>query len=582
MKNKKARLALLGVAFLAAFQGTGAVFAAGEPQLTKPVNITKDDLNPQRTYGGPHILVHPDDPDIMMAGFIEFRARKCGVARSTDGGRSWRILESTPYIASQPYCLANNSNIFHAPLAWGRDNALYLATHAWDESTRTQTSVIVAKSTDLGDSWTTVFARDARTTSGQDQENDRPVTGFLVDRKSGNQDIVYVMYRRAFTNRTAPNASPQQVVLSISRDGGKTFEDPVVAIGNVYEDPAVRQAALTGRTTTTAGPGTTTTVPAAGSLATRPDAIENYGVSSNGQGLTMDEDGNLYVAYMSEVANLIGGAPPRAIMASKSTDKGKTWTSTMAVPFSYEQAQNVRNAWTPGGGPNGTLHMVWEWRTPPDLGAYADVGYVRSTDGGATWSTPRRITDDDKSKLAPKALPEIMAAPNGRLDAVWWDTRDEPGIQRSQDVYYAYSNDDGETWSRNIRVTDQTIDRRYGVWANNFDQNSPPALESTNAFAIVGWDDTRFSTGPEGELQLQNPVLAGEGIGGGVQDMFMAGVQFEEIGGGVSSAAKIALAGVVGLVAVGLILLLVGMAGRRGSGPPTPTTTTGRAPAEVS
>ena len=79
----------------------------------------------------------------------------------------------------------------------------------------------------------TVFARDARTTSGNDQENDRPVTGFVVDRKSGSQDIVYVMYRRAYTNRLAPNASPQEAAVSISRDGGRTFEEPVRAIGNV-------------------------------------------------------------------------------------------------------------------------------------------------------------------------------------------------------------------------------------------------------------------------------------------------------------------------------------------------------------
>ena len=46
----------------------------------------------------------------------------------------------------------------------------------------------------------------------------------------------------------------------------------------------------------------------------------------------------------------------------------------------------------------------------------------------------------------------------------------------------------------NIRMSDQTIDRRYGVWGNNFDQNSPPAVP-TNQFAIMGWDDTRFSTG---------------------------------------------------------------------------------------
>jgi len=577
MMKKMARLAVLGLAFVAAAQGAGSAFAASEPQLTKPVNITKEDLNPQRTYGGPYILVHPDDPDIMVAGFIEFRARKCGVARSTDGGQSWKILEAAPEIKSQPYCQAANSNIFHAPLAWGRDNALYLATHAWDESTRTQTSVIVAKSTDLGDTWNTVFARDARTTSGADQENDRPVTGFVVDRKSGSQDIVYVMYRRAYTNRTAPNAAPQQPVLAISRDGGKTFEEPVSAVGNVYQDPAVRQQGLTARTTVPAGPGvTTTTAPPADSLAARPDAVENFGASSNGQGLVLYNKGNLYVTFMSEIANVSGA--PRAIIASKSTDKGKTWTSNVAVPFSYEQAQNVRNAWTPGGGPNGTLHIVWEWRYPGQLSSYADVGYIRSTDGGATWSKPRRIADDDQTKLAGKFLPMLNVAPNGRLDAVWWDTRDDPGI-RGQDVYYAYSEDDGETWSKNIRVTDQTIDRRFGVWANNFDQNSPPALASTNEFAMVGWDDTRYSTGEEGKLILDDPVKV-QGIGGGVQDMFVAGVQFEAIGGGASSAAKVALAGVVGLLAVGLILLLVGMAGRRGEGAGA-STSTSKTPAGV-
>ena len=553
--------------------------AAGPPQLTKPVNATKADLNPQRTYSAPYLLVSPDDPDIIVGGFIEFRARRCGLIRSTDGGASWRILEATPEIKSQPYCLANNSNIFHAPLAWGKDNALYLATHAWDETTRTQTSVILAKSTDLGDSWTTVFARDARTTSGENQENDRPVTGLTVD-SSGAEDVVYVLYRRAFQNRSAPNAAPQEPVLAISRNGGKTFDEPVSAIGTVYEDTAVRELALTNRTTTTAGPGTTTTIPPAGSLASTPNNIKNYGASSNGQGLTLDDKGNVYVAYMSEVVNLSGGAPPRAIMASKSADKGKTWTSVMAVPFSYEQAQNVRNAWTPGGGPNGTLHMVWEWRHPGHLTAYADVGYIRSTDGGVTWSAPRSIADDDPAKLNGKFLPMLSVAPNGRLDAAWWDTRDDPGI-RANDVYYAYSEDDGQTWSKNIRVSEQTIDRRFGVWGNNFDQNSPPALASTNQFALLGWDDTRYSRGPDGEVILDNPIN-NEGIGGGVQDIFVAAVQFEKVGGGTSNTAQVILAGVLGLLAVGVILLAVGFLERRRSGGARSATTSSRKSAGVS
>ena len=561
---------------MAVMPGAGA---AGPPQLTKPVNATKADLNPQRTYGAPGLAVNPNNSDIIVGGFIEYRARKCGVIRSTDAGATWRVLESTPEIKSQPYCQAANSNIFQADVAWGRDNALYLATHAWDETTRTQTSIIVAKSTDLGDTWSTVFARDARTTSGDTQENNRPVTGFVVDRKSGSQDTVYVMYRRAYPNRTAPNAAPQEPVLAISRDGGKTFEEPVSALGNVYEDAKVRENGMSSVTTVAPAPGaTTTTAPPAGSQAANPTDIRNFGASSNGQGLVMDDDGNLYVTYMSDIANVNGEG--RAIMASKSTDRGKTWTSVMAVPFSHEQAQNPRNAWTPGGGPNGTLHIVWEWRKPATLTAYANVGYIRSTDGGATWSEPRAITDDDPNQFNGKFLPILSVAPNGRLDAAWWDTRDDPGI-RSNDVYYAYSEDDGQTWSKNMRISDQTIDRRFGVWGNNFDQNSPPSLASTNQFAVLAWDDTRFSRGEDGKVVLESPV-GSEGIGGGVQDIFVSAVQFEEIGAGTSRTAQIVLAGVIGLLAVGLILLAVGMLGRRGGSPEAPATTRGKTEAGVS
>ncbi|MFP5317134.1 MAG: hypothetical protein ACLGI2_02440 [Acidimicrobiia bacterium] len=563
MTRKSAkRLAALAAAG-AMLVAHGAALAADEPlRLTKPVNATKADLSPGRTYSPPGFAVHPDNPKIIVGGFIEFRARQCGVIRSTDGGETWRILDSNPAINTQPYCQAANSNIFHAPVAFGRDGTLYLATHAWDETTRTQTSIIVARSDDLGDNWTTVFARDARTTRDADQENNRPVTGLYVDRESGSEDTVYVLYRRAFTNRTAPNAFPQHPMVAISRDGGRTFEEPVSALGNPYASEQVRQQALTTRTTNTTAPGATTTIPPEGSAAATPSKLENFGASSNGQGLTADDDGNLYVTYMSEIAN-VGGAP-RAIVVSKSTDQGRTWQGVLARPFTYENAQNPRIAWSPGGGPNGTVHVVWEWRHPGELNTYADVGYIRSTDGGQTFSEPRRLADDDQSKLFGKYLPNIEVSPNGRVDAVWWDLRDDPGI-RGMDVYYAYSEDDGVTWSKNYRITDQTIDRRFGVWGNNFDQNSPPSLASTNEYAVIAWDDTRLSRGEAGVVAPENPVDT-QGIGGGVQDIFVSQVQFEALGGGASRATKAILAGVIGLLAVGLILTLVAWSSKRKAG----------------
>ncbi|MGI8808146.1 MAG: hypothetical protein ACR2KK_09955 [Acidimicrobiales bacterium] len=96
----------------------------------------------------------------------------------------------------------------------------------------------------------------------------------------------------------------------------------------------------------------------------------------------------------------------------------------------------------------------------------------------------------------------------------------------------------------------------------------------------MGWDDTRFSTGEEGQIVLANPVGT-QGVGGGVQDIFIAAVQFEKIGGGTSRTAQIVLAGVVGLLVVGLILLAVGMLGRKGAGPRATASPRGRAEAGV-
>lgn len=369
----------------------------------------------------------------------------------------------------------------------------------------------------------------------------------------------------------------------MSTDGGATFAAPTFANSTAFAADSVRSAGLTARTTVpkpttttgvpaatttttavVAGPtttaATTTTLPA-GSLAATPNQPANFGVASNGEGLAMDDKGSVYVAFMTGSAN-ITPSPPSAIVVSRSTDQAKTWTSVLARPFGYDNRQNPRLAWSPGGGPNGTLHLVYEGAVGrPEIDSFAEVFYVQSTDMGQTWSTPRRLADDDPANVSGKYLPNVVVAPNGRVDVVWWDTRDDPGV-RGNDVYYTYSSDDGATWAKNIRMTDQTIDRRFGVWSNNFDQNSPPSLASTNAVALVGWDDTRFSTGPAGHVLVADPVNA-IGVGGGVQDIFVSAVQFSTIHTGGSKAPKLALAGAVGLLVAGLAFLGVGLMRRR-------------------
>lgn len=51
---------------------------------------------------------------------------------------------------------------------------------------------------------------------------------------------------------------------------------------------------------------------------------------------------------------------------------------------------------------------------------------------------------------------------------------------------------------------------------------TPPSLASANEYAIIGWDDTRFT---------DTSVPDSNTVGGGLQDMFVSNVQFEAIGG---------------------------------------------------
>ncbi|UCG34089.1 MAG: hypothetical protein JSU68_05525 [Phycisphaerales bacterium] len=104
-----------------------------------------------------------------------------------------------------------------------------------------------------------------------------------------------------------------------------------------------------------------------------------------------------------------------------------------------------------GGPTNGNLYMlasVQRFSTPDPL----DVMFARSTDGGLTWSAPVRINDDAEDNNAYQWFSTMSVAPNGRIDAVWNDTRNNIATSRSE-VYYSYSTDGGLTWTTNVPVT---------------------------------------------------------------------------------------------------------------------------------
>lgn len=542
MSRRTRRLAVVavGLTFLA-----GGAASAATPTLTKPVQITKDDLNPGRTYSSPNFAVDPSNPEVIVGAFAELRTRRCGLIRTTNGGETWTVIDpaqSSPSPTSYPNYNSNPRGTFQAQPAFGRDGNLYMALDGWDTQdggVGGSPSIIVSKSPNLGDTWTPVVARDNRGKTGEAQEADRPVTGIAVDHKTGASDIVYVGASRRSPGFSGANALPNQPIVIVSTDGGKSFGEPINLADSAFADAGTRQTAFASATTV---PNSTTTTAPAGTRAANPDQAANFG--GFGPSMTVDDKGTVYAVWPATYANL-NPRPAGAIFVSKSTDKGKTWTSYPVTSHDFKVGSFVTVVWSPKGGPQGTLHAVSDGTENPNIAGYTDIYYYRSTDGGKTWSARKNVTDDDPNQIFGQVYPNIAVAPNGRVDIAFFDTRNDPGT-RGNDVYYVSSPDNGVTWGPNIRISDKLIDRKIGVFANNADVNAPPGLAATKAFTVVAWDDTRN----------------GDAIGQ-AQDLYSAAVQYAEVGGGTSQAAKVALAGVIGLLVVGLVLLAVSMISRR-------------------
>jgi len=83
--------------------------------------------------------------------------------------------------------------------------------------------------------------------------------------------------------------------------------------------------------------------------------------------------------------------------------------------------------------------------------------FVRSEDGGSTWSAPVTVTDDTTATLADGAhfgshnFHALHGAPDGTFHVAWLD-----GRAGKSAVYTTHSTDGGRSWARNVRVVAPT------------------------------------------------------------------------------------------------------------------------------
>jgi|SRR6185369_4675463 len=171
----------------------------------------------------------------------------------------------------------------------------------------------------------------------------------------------------------------------------------------------------------------------------------------------------------------------RKIYMIKSTNGGQTWSKPKAIASTFDSyhigipAMDRRRAllyvsaatyktatrdlvyvaWTDLSGATGCRATSNEPGSSISSSCKTRIWFTRSTDGGATWSAKRMLSNQPgKNDQLNQAMTVDEAT--GRLAAIYYDTVGE--ARTKTNVWYQSSADNGVTWSTPFRVTSQATD----------------------------------------------------------------------------------------------------------------------------
>ena len=174
------------------------------------------------------------------------------------------------------------------------------------------------------------------------------------------------------------------------------------------------------------------------------------------------QNGDVYTAYYDSGKDGWLNASA-SIMITKSTDGGHTFsapTQAALIPqqVTFASAGNFAGFrwWSTmfpsmDIAPDGTVYIAYGAKQSKDSLDPANVYLVASTDGGATWSPPKKINDD--SGRNGQFFAWLKASSDGIVHIIWGDQRLDP-IGIGYDIFYADATNHGASISTNIRVTD--------------------------------------------------------------------------------------------------------------------------------
>lgn len=176
-------------------------------------------------------------------------------------------------------------------------------------------------------------------------------------------------------------------------------------------------------------------------------------------------DGTVYVFYMDGWGSCVTGN----IRFMKSTNGGQSFSGPYQVATAYQPCSPIHGSngydlWRffsilgVAADPN-EADVLWVAWTDDANVTYGptEVLYVRSADGGDSWSSPERLSHDPAGTNRDHITPVLAVDQNSTLHAFWLDRRDDPNNQLFH-AYHTATSDGGQSWEADNRVSEQPFD----------------------------------------------------------------------------------------------------------------------------
>ncbi|NOU45762.1 MAG: T9SS type A sorting domain-containing protein [Bacteroidales bacterium] len=151
------------------------------------------------------------------------------------------------------------------------------------------------------------------------------------------------------------------------------------------------------------------------------------------------------------------------IYYKRSTDGGVSWEPDTRL------TTNTSDSWNPSVSVIGSVvHVVWE----DERQGNSEIYYKSSTDGGVSWGTDTRLTNNAADSWNP-----TVSVSGSAVHVAWYDFRDG-----NWEIYYKRSANGGLSWDAEKRLTTNTAVSRY------------PSVASSGSNVYVVWHDDRNGT----------------------------------------------------------------------------------------